>query len=76
MSIAVAEAMRPVQLFGGVNEEQNLIACKVVLFSQPETPLTEYKTVIRIDRGAKQSGGRTVQRLPIPPRLRSRARLS
>ena len=50
MTFAVSEAMRPVQFAGGVNEEQNLISCKVILFSQPESPLTEYKTTIRIDR--------------------------
>ena len=50
MTFAVSEAMRPIQFAGGVNEEHNLISCKVILFSQPESPLTEYKTTIRIDR--------------------------
>ena len=50
MTFAVSEAMRPVQFAGGVNEERNLITCKVILFSQLESPLTEYKTTLRIDR--------------------------
>ena len=50
MTAAVAEAMRFVQLSGGVNEEENMLSCKVRLFSQPESPLSEYKTSIRLDR--------------------------
>ena len=50
MTFAVSEAMRPVQFAGGVNEERNQIICKVILFSQPDSPLSEYKTTIRIDR--------------------------
>lgn len=53
LTFAVSEAMRPVQISGGVNEEENLIACKIVLFSQPESPLTEYRAIIRIDRVRK-----------------------
>ena len=50
MTVAVTEAMRSVQLFAGVHEEDNRILCRAVLFSQPESPLTEYATTLRLDR--------------------------
>ena len=52
LTVAVAEALRSVQLFAGVHEEENRILCRAVLFSQPESPLTEYATTIRLDRRA------------------------
>ena len=41
--------MRPVILSAGYSEEENTVVVKVTLFSQPESPLAEYETVIRLD---------------------------
>ena len=49
MTVAVEEAMRPVILSAGYSEEENTVVVKVTLFSQPESPLAEYETVIRLD---------------------------
>ena len=49
LTYSVSEAMRPVRCGGGVNEEKNLIVCKVTLFSEPESPLNEYQVSIRLD---------------------------
>lgn len=49
LTVAVQEAMRPVELRGGVHEETNSILCKIILFTEQESPLTEYKTTLRLD---------------------------
>ena len=49
MTVAVEEAMRPVILSAGYSEEENTVVVKVTLFSQPESPLAEYETEIRLD---------------------------
>ena len=49
MTVAVEEAMRPVILSAGYSEEENTVVVKVTLFSQPESPLAEYETAIRLD---------------------------
>lgn len=49
MTVAVEEAMRPVILSAGYSEEENTVVVKVTLFSQPESPLAEYETTIRLD---------------------------
>ena len=49
MTVAVEEAMRPVILSAGYSEEENTVVVNVTLFSQPESPLAKYETVIRLD---------------------------
>ncbi len=49
IAVAVEEAMRPVRIEAGYNEEKNVVLFKVILFSSPEAPLTEYHATIRID---------------------------
>lgn len=49
MTIAFSEAMRDVNIYGGVCEESNRIVCRVVLFTVPEAPIQSYEAVLRID---------------------------
>lgn len=49
LTYAVSDALRTVQCGGGVNEENNLLTCKVILFSEPESPLTSYSVTLRLD---------------------------
>ncbi len=49
MTVALSEAMRHVEISGGVCEERNTISCKAVLFSIPEAPMCDYELSLRVD---------------------------
>ena len=49
LTYAVSDAMRTVKCGGGVNEEKNLLVCKVILFSEPESPISDYRVTLRLD---------------------------
>ncbi len=49
MTFAFSEAKRPVQMAGGVREEDNEITCYVKIFHIPEAPIRHCEAVLRID---------------------------
>ena len=49
LTYAVSDALRTVKCAGGVNEEKNLLVCKVILFDEPESPISDYHVTLRLD---------------------------